>query len=53
MGRDGYSFFYWGIDDREKKDVSLPYIGMISLTMVVNSTNLIMKLDSDFRIMIL
>ena len=28
-------------------------IGMINLTMVVNSTNIIMKFDRDFRIIIL
>ena len=50
MGSGGYSFFYWGANDRKKgMSVFLPF----NLTMVVNSTNIIMKCDTDFRIMIL
>ena len=53
MGRGGYIFFIGGVDDREKRRVIVPSIGMIDLTMVVNSTNIIMKFDRDFRIKIL
>ena len=50
MGMDGYSFFIGGLMTEKKRTC---YIGMISLTMVVNSTNLIIKFDSDFIITIL
>ena len=43
-----------GLMTREKMGMSMfTSIGMINLTMVVNSTNVIMKSDRDFRIMIL
>ena len=49
-------FFYWGgegLMTEKKGRVYVPSIEMINLTMVVNSTNIIMKFDRDFRIMIL
>ena len=53
MGRDEYIFFIGGLMTKKKGRVYVPSIGMINLTMVVNSTNIIMKFDRDFRIMIL
>ena len=44
MGRGGYSFLNWGLMTGGKGRVYVPSIGMINLTMVVNSTNIIISL---------
>ena len=51
-GMDTVVFFYRGVMAREKTACLFTSIGMINLTMVINSTNIIMKFDRDFRIMI-
>ena len=46
-------FFFVGVDDTVLGVSMFTSIGTINLTMVVNSTNIIMMSDRDFRIMFL